>query len=117
MHSKHASDWGDSFYLWNLSVTCAFCPSHACSPAGQYSGAGAEACTPCPAGQYSPTTGMADQEVNSNKVHCLRCPVGSIALTNGVSIPDEATAIDTSATGDYRNGKGLLIGADHCEAW
>lgn len=85
----------------------------ACSNQGAYSGEGASACTSCPTGQYSPTTGMADQEVSSNGIHCLLCPTGSIALKADQSM-NTNPAIDAD---DYRNELALSTGATQCDAW
>ena len=85
----------------------------ACSPPGTYSGEGAAECTPCPTGQYSPTSGMADQEEGGNGVHCLLCPTGSIALADGETINTTATI----GGADFRNERPLSTGATQCDAW
>lgn len=85
-----------------------------CSPPGSYSASGASSCSLCPKGQYSPSSGLGDQqELVGSTIPCLRCPKGSIALKFDQSMNTNAT-IDTN---DYRNGLALSDGADHCEAW
>jgi len=83
-----------------------------CSPAGQYSGPKAGTCIDCPAGQYSPSTGLADQTAISG-INCLRCPKGSIALAD-TEVINTATNIEAS---DYRNKKALSPKAISCDAW
>lgn len=78
------------------------------SDVGEYSAEGANACSSCPAGQYNPSKGMADQapgQSGPDAVHCLRCPTGSIALTSGQSISS------------YTNELGLSSKATTCDAW
>lgn len=101
---------------WRLAVdllTALLTSLHTRSPAGTYSGAGASGCTPCPTGQYSPTTGMADQQVNNNGIRCLLCPRGSIALTVGETMNTSATA----GANDFREERPLSTGATTCDAW
>lgn len=81
-----------------LPALCALC-----SEPGYYSPATAKQCTICPAGQYSPTSGLADQNPgNAAAAKCLLCPAGSLALS-------EAEDVDAIAT--------LTTGATTCEAW
>lgn len=87
-----------------------------CSAAGEYSGAGATTCSQCPKGQYSPSSGLGDQqELVGSSIPCLRCPKGSIALAAGQSISEVAYV--PGATDDYRNELALSDKATHCEAW
>lgn len=72
----------------------------ACSAQGTYSAEGASACINCPAGQFSPTTGLGEQTTGAQK--CLLCPAGSVALKEG-----ETTAIMPT----------LSEGATTCDAW
>ena len=65
---------------------------------GMYSAAGAGACSDCPAGQFSPTTGLAKQ---SQATPCLVCPAGSVAVKEG-----ETYAVQT-----------LSEAAVSCDAW
>ena len=55
---------------------------------GEYSGAKATSCTACPAGQYNPSTGLADQTLFGSSIKCLACPKGSIALADGKTVAD-----------------------------
>lgn len=93
---------------------------------GEYSPAGATSCSICPPGQYSPSYGLADQQVGNNGIHCLLCPRGSIALVGAESkarVNDNPIAADQSMnTGalvadDYRNELALSEGATFCDAW
>lgn len=89
-------------------------PRHRCSALGKYSPEGAATCTDCPAGQYSPSEGLADQQEGANGIRCLLCPLGSIALKQGTeTMPTSATI----GADDYRNRKTLSTGATTCEAW
>lgn len=113
-----------------------FVTARGCSLIGTYSAASASTCTPCPAGTYNPSTGLADQGSGT----CLACPTGSIALvgngspvlvttfntilgrleadpalvTTGAQSMNTATNIETN---DYRNGLALSVGATFCAAW
>lgn len=73
-----------------------------CSAEGKYSGPGATSCDACPVGEYSPSTGLADQQLSGSALHCLACPKGSLALS-GIQ------AATTSVT--------LTTGATFCDAW
>lgn len=64
---------------------------------GTYSAAGASSCTACPIGQYSPTTGLAEQTTGTIK--CLVCPAGSLALREGQTTTITALT-DTAVTCD-----------------
>lgn len=77
----------------SASLQCADCAI------GTYSAAGAASCTACPAGQYSPTTGLAEQSTGAIK--CLVCPAGSLALKS----PQDTTI------------GALTTGATFCDAW
>ena len=57
---------------------------------------------------------MADQQVGSNGIRCLLCPVGSIALTSTQSMNNQTNIV---AGNDYRNEKALSQGASQCDAW
>lgn len=92
-----------------------FLPDCHRSPAGQYSGWGAQQCTNCPAGQYNPTSGMGDQTLVNSTTVCLRCPRGSIALL-GTETIDTGNLV-TSGSGDFRNERTLSAGATTCDAW
>ena len=75
-------------------------------PPGTYSAAGAGTCSDCPAGQYNPSSGLADQEVASNGIHCLVCPLGSLALISGPAStsstpPPKATTCEPCPAGTY----------------
>lgn len=65
---------------------------------GTYSAAAALSCTNCPAGQYAPTTGLAQQSVGTP---CLVCPAGSLALSGSQTIAIGA----------------LTEAATFCDAW
>lgn len=93
-------------------------PTH-CSDPGYYSGPKAAACSICPAGQYSPSYGLADQEATLGAgIHCLRCPTGSIALKDAEKFPDDVNSLPAALTGDdYRDEKTLSEGATKCVAW
>ncbi|PRW59428.1 serine threonine [Chlorella sorokiniana] len=122
----------DGTYWDESSMQCEDCPAgtfragndannlecRSCDP-GTYSKAKAGSCTACPAGQYSPSYGLADQSTaNEPRLHCLRCPVGSVALTAAEALPAKFI-VDNSvltATDDYRNDKALPGGATVCMA-
>lgn len=56
-----------------------------CSPIGQYSAAGQAQCSICPAGQYAPVEGLADQNPgNAAAPKCLTCISGSVALVESL---------------------------------
>ncbi|KAI7844392.1 hypothetical protein COHA_002190 [Chlorella ohadii] len=124
--------WNSGGYEWDEhNATCVKCrpgtyrstamlrtgasPNPECQECavGYYSGEGASDCTICPTGQYSPSTGMADQQVGSNGIRCLLCPVGSIALTSTQSMNNQTNIV---AGNDYRNEKALSQGASQCDA-
>lgn len=67
---------------------------------GTYSGPKAQACTDCPIGTYSPSTGLADQapgDANPTGPHCLLCPEGSLAVRDGAAA-SAALALVNKAT-------------------
>lgn len=81
---------------------------------------GAATCTPCPAGQYNPSEGLADQSTTAEpKLHCLRCPLGSVALTSTEAAASKFKTDNSllTSTDDYRNDKALPGGATTCMAW
>ena len=88
---------------YEASTECEPCPE------GTYSAEGDATCTACPAGEYNPLQGLADQfEITG--FHCVVCAEGSVAL-NTAKIADALASV-----GELGENP-LEIGATVCDAW
>ncbi|PSC75144.1 serine threonine [Micractinium conductrix] len=87
---------------YEASTECEPCPE------GTYSAEGDATCTACPAGEYNPLQGLADQfEITG--FHCVVCAEGSVAL-NTAKIADALASV-----GELGENP-LEIGATVCDA-
>ncbi|KAL4447453.1 hypothetical protein ABPG75_004672 [Micractinium tetrahymenae] len=94
-----AGTWRD--YGDDSTTACKPCP------AGSFSAEGDATCTLCPAGQYSPSEGLANQS-SITGIPCIKCAEGSMPLKEGNEDPATGGAgLDALAT----------TGSTYCDAW